>query len=188
MRQIVEPCAVNMPRLRSHRRLARRQSPVAAAIAAALVIQSGRELGARRPRRCRRTAARIRQVMPATVAMNTHFSHISCRMAVAETWRRNPRPKASPRSRARAPTLLRRARRTTEQMRVVEMEDPALGVERRRDQALAAEHGAGAETRAEHIHVAHAVEQRQDRGIRPDGRRERRRSRRRGRRPCSSAA
>ena len=53
------------------------------------------------------------------------------------------------------------------QMRVIEMKNAAIGVERRRDHALAAERGVAAEPRRQEIHVRHAVEKRQYRRIAP---------------------
>src|SRR6516164_5568127 len=79
-------------------------------------------------------APRIRQQMPAAAAMNAHFSHISCRIAV-DNWESN------------------------------------FAIECRRDDALPAEHRAGAESRGEQIHMLHAVEKRQDRGVGPEGQR-----------------
>jgi len=58
-------------------------------------------------------------------------------------------------------------------MQIVEVEDAAFGIERRRNDALPAEYRARAETRGEHIHVLHAVEERQDRRIHTDCRHER---------------
>ena len=53
------------------------------------------------------------------------------------------------------------------------MQDVAVAVEGYGNHALTAEHGAGAETFAKVIHMAHAVEQRQDRRVWSDGGRER---------------
>ena len=55
-------------------------------------------------------------------------------------------------------------------MQVVEVDDASLGVERRRNNTLTAQHRAGAESSAKQIHMFHAVEQRQYRGVRADGR------------------
>src|ERR1700730_4492801 len=49
------------------------------------------------------------------------------------------------------------------------MQDVAVAVEGYGNHALTAEHRAGAETPAEVIHMAHAVEQRQDRRVWSDG-------------------
>ena len=56
-------------------------------------------------------------------------------------------------------------------MQIIEMENAALAIECRRDDALPAEHRACAESRGEHIYMLHAVEKRQDRGVGAEGRR-----------------
>ena len=58
-------------------------------------------------------------------------------------------------------------------MQIIEVENAALAIECRRDDALAAEHRPGAEPLGEQIHMLHAVKQRQDRGVGADGRRKR---------------
>ena len=56
-------------------------------------------------------------------------------------------------------------------MQVVEMDDASLGIEGGGNDALTAEHRAGAKSSAKQIHVFHAVEQRQYRSVRTDSRR-----------------
>jgi hypothetical protein len=109
--------------------------------------------------------------------MNAHFSHISCRIA-SESWESNLAPDARRLRRHRRRRNYGNARRfrailfaEREKMQIVEVEDAALAVERRRDDALTAEHRSGAKARSEQIHVLHAVEERQDRGIGADRRR-----------------
>ena len=55
-------------------------------------------------------------------------------------------------------------------MRVVEMQNAAVGVERRGDHAEAAEHAVTPKPFGEAIEMRHAVEQRQDRRLRADRR------------------
>src|SRR5262249_656370 len=52
-----------------------------------------------------------------------------------------------------------------DKMQIIQMKDAAFAIERCRDDALAAEHRAGAEPRGEQIYMLHAVEQRQDRRV-----------------------
>ena len=60
-----------------------------------------------------------------------------------------------------------------QRMPVVEMHDLLVGVQGRRDHALAAEHVVDSEARVEDVEMAHAIEQRQDRGAASHGGRER---------------
>ena len=115
-------------------------------------------------------AARIRQVLPASEARKTHFSHISCRISVlACALNRAP----SIRVRNRLYPVRQRAILFTERqlVGVVEVHDLAIG-ERGCDQALASQHALATESLVQNFQVAHAVEQRQNDGVRSNCRRE----------------
>ena len=53
-------------------------------------------------------------------------------------------------------------------MQIVEVEDGAIGVEGRRDDALPAEHALRPEALGKTVEVAHAVQERQNRRLRTD--------------------
>ncbi len=55
-----------------------------------------------------------------------------------------------------------------QRVQIVEVDNRALGLERRRDHAQPAEHAVGPETLAQLVEVPHAVQQRQNRRLRTD--------------------
>ena len=81
--------------------------------------------------------------MPAAVAMNTHFSHISCRISSAE-----PRIEAGVEQRRGDGLDPRRTGAVefaeAQRMPIIEVDDGAVGAEGRGDGALPAEHALGA--------------------------------------------
>ena len=116
-------------------------------------------------------AARIRQVMPAAAAMKTHFSHISCRICVAE-----PRVEARARS---APIASPRSFAESERMQLAEGQASggtfrwtmsAVGVQQSPRSRRSPPSTRSLPNRsARRIEVPHAVQQRQDRRPRTDG-------------------
>ena len=103
-------------------------------------------------------AARIRQVIPAAAAMNTHFSHISCRISSLS---RASKPAPSSADATVSIRCEREPSKFAERKRVqfVEVDDAAIGVDRRRDHGLPAEHALSAEAIGENIEMSHAVQQ-----------------------------
>ena len=122
--------------------------------------------------RCHRSSARIRQVIPAQVAMNTHFSHISCIMYFAET-----RSKRAPAERlamasARAVSVNHRARRRPD-VKLVEVSDAAAGLKRAGNHAQSAQNMCRAKALDRAHPVPHPVQQRQDHRLSAHGGRKR---------------
>ena len=115
------------------------------------------------------TEVRIRQVEAASEARNTHFSHISCTMFSLATEPVLPLAMTSAMARTRSESLPSRSPKLSDCIGA-ELNHLARLVEGGGDRAEAAEHALAPELLVEHIQMQHAVEQRDDRGLRPDRR------------------